>query len=177
MRHRKQSKAKKLGIASGPALSKKTMKALLIVTLLTPLKMIVREPIVTAWGLYHSFVFGVLFGFFGSFYYVFMSVYHFTYSGVGLAFLGVFIGILLAVIVFSMVDRLIYQKRRRLFADGRPPPEERLYACMIGAFCVPISLFWFGWTARPDVHWMSPIAAGVPFGCGMLCLFVCSSLS
>lgn len=44
-------------------------------------------------------------------------------------------------------------------------------ACIAGPFFV-ISSFWLGWTARPDVHWMVPTAAGVLFGMGYLCLFM-----
>jgi MFS transporter, DHA1 family, multidrug resistance protein len=25
---------------------------------------------------------------------------------------------------------------------------------MVGAICLPISLFWFGWTAREGIHWI-----------------------
>lgn len=35
---------------------------------------------------------------------------------------------------------------------------------MLGVLGVPVALFWFGWTARADVHFLAPIAAGIPFG-------------
>ena len=41
---------------------------------------------------------------------------------------------------------------------------------------LPISLFWFGWTARRGVHWIVPIIAGFPFGCSMMLLFVGTSV-
>lgn len=44
-------------------------------------------------------------------------------------------------------------------------------ACVAGPFFV-ISSFWLGWTARPDVHWIVPVLAGVMFGMGYLCLFM-----
>lgn len=37
-------------------------------------------------------------------------------------------------------------------------------------------LFWFGWTARPSIHWLSPVAAEAFFSCGNLLIFVCASL-
>jgi MFS family permease len=148
------------------------MKQLLVVTLIRPLKMLVAEPIVMAWALYHSFAFGVLFAFFDSYPYVFIKTYGFTFGQVGLAFLGIAVGTVLAVLTFMIVDKTIYQKKKRAAAPGRPAPEERLYTSMLGAFGVPIALFWFAWTARPEVHFMAPIAAGVPFGWGIVTLFV-----
>jgi len=52
------------------------------------------------------------------------------------------------------------------------PPEHRLYAAMIGSVCIPVSLFWFAWTAKRDVFWMAPVAAGVPFGFGNLVVWI-----
>ena len=52
---------------------------------------------------------------------------------------------------------------------GRAVPEARLPPMIIGGFLFTIGLFWFGWTAAPNIHWLSPvIAAGrckhiVPF--------------
>lgn len=43
---------------------------------------------------------------------------------------------------------------------------------MLGSFGVTGGLFWFGWSARPNVHWIVPVLAGVSFGWGNLCIFV-----
>ena len=37
-------------------------------------------------------------------------------------------------------------------------------------------LFWFAWTARPDVHWISPVVAEGFFSCGNLLIFTCTGL-
>ena len=117
-------------------------------------------------------MFGVLFAFFESYPYVFSSVYGFSPGQVGLAFLGIFIGTLLAVVTFGIIDKTVYQKKKALCAPAKPPPEERLYTSMLGAFGIPVALFWFGWTARANVHFIVPIAAGIPFGWGVVTLFV-----
>ena len=38
-------------------------------------------------------------------------------------------------------------------------PESRLPIAMVGAIILPISLFWFGWTSSPHIHWISPVIA------------------
>lgn len=35
-----------------------------------------------------------------------------------------------------------------------------------------IALFWLGWTAREDIHWVVPFLAGVPFGMGFILIFM-----
>jgi len=55
-------------------------------------------------------------------------------------------------------------------------PEKRLYAAMLGSVGLPMGLFWFAWTARKDVHWISPILATIPFAWGNLCVFTSVAL-
>lgn len=79
--------------------------------------------------------------------------------------------------------------------NGSPPPESRLYGGMVGGLLVPIGkhtyipcqildidkdhshgmrplgLFWFAFTVYPHVHWIVPILASIPFGCGVILCF------
>ena len=67
-----------------------------------------------------------------------------------------------------------YKKSLNGGRQGVVAPEHRLYAAMLGSFGVPLGLFWFAWTARSEVHWISPILAAIPFGWGNLMVFVCT---
>lgn len=51
-------------------------------------------------------------------------------------------------------------------------PEHRLYPALLGTFLMPIGLFWFAWTARSNIHWFSPVLAGIPFAWGNLLIFM-----
>jgi DHA1 family multidrug resistance protein-like MFS transporter len=42
---------------------------------------------------------------------------------------------------------------------------------MVGCFFIPICLFWFGWTSRPEVHWIVPIIGSSLFTIGAFLLF------
>ena len=150
------------------------IKFLLTVTLLRPLRMLVVEPIVTFLTLYVAFNFGVVFGFFEAFPLVFIGVYHFDSGQAGLPFLSLGLGACLGVIAFVIVDRYTYQKQYqasiRAGREGKVPPEHRLYPAMMGSVALPISLFWFAWTAK--IHWASPTFAAIPFGWGQFLVFV-----
>lgn len=142
--------------------------------LVRPAHMLVTEPLTAFLAIYTGFAFAMMFSFLGSFTYVYTTVYHFNSKEVGLAFIGLIVGLFFSVIVFGALDRTLYQKAR-IAAGGNAAPEHRLYAMMVGSVLLPIGLFWFAWSARPGVHWIVPVLAGVPFGCANLLIFVSSS--
>lgn len=48
---------------------------------------------------------------------------------------------------------------------------------MIGGICMPAGIFWFAWTAYPvSIHWIVSIIATVPFGFGMVLVFLSVSV-
>lgn len=88
----------------------------------------------------------------------------------GLSFLGILVGILFSMI--AMFPIYFQYKRKALLIVGRVPPEARLPATFVGAILLPVGLFWFAWTNSPSMHWIVPIAAGIPFGYGMVTVFL-----
>lgn len=88
----------------------------------------------------------------------------------GLAFLGVLVGILLSTVA-TVLGYFSY-KKKALANPGRVQPEARLPNAFYGAVALPVGMFWFAWSNSPSVHWMAPIAAGVPFGYGMVMVFL-----
>lgn len=44
--------------------------------------------------------------------------------------------------------------------------------CVVGGIALPIGLFWFAWTNSPSSPWPASVAAGVPFGFGMVLIFM-----
>ncbi|RAL13086.1 MFS transporter [Aspergillus homomorphus CBS 101889] len=140
------------------------------VALSRPWALLFREPIVFLLSLYMSIIYGTLYMLFMAYPIVFMEVRGWTEAISGLAFLGILVGILLSVAYsFPMYFRY---KKKTLSTKGRVPPEARLPDSFLGAVALPVGLFWFAWTNYPSVHWMAPIASGVPFGFGMVMVFL-----
>jgi MFS family permease len=137
-------RAKKLGIEGPPkppVSGLAYIKLLVTITLFRPIYMLFTEPTVLFLSLYNSFTFSVLFAFFAAYPYTFESVYGFNTWQYGLTFLGIMIGVLLAVATVMLIDRLVYMKKyRQALADGKTAvaPEHRLYAAMVGAFGVSV---------------------------------------
>ncbi|KAL3466899.1 bicyclomycin resistance protein [Aspergillus heterothallicus] len=135
-----------------------------------PLRMLITEPILLLITMYMSFIYGIVYGLLGAYPYVFETIYGMSPGVGGLAFIGLIIGLLLAC-TFN-VSHAVYVNRSS--PDGKlPPPEWRLLAPTIGAPIFTAGIFWFGWTAyTPSIHWMSPIAASVLIGFGVLSIFL-----
>ncbi|KAH8684577.1 major facilitator superfamily domain-containing protein [Tricladium varicosporioides] len=134
-----------------------------------PLIMLTTEPMVTSIAFYASFVYGLLYLTLEVFPIVFEE--HRGWSPVigSLPFLGLFIGVLCAVFI-----NLANQPRYARILDaahGRPVPEARLAPMAIGGFLFAAGLFWFGWTATPDIYWISPVLATVFIGAGFNVIF------
>ncbi|KAL4251643.1 MFS transporter superfamily protein [Abortiporus biennis] len=130
-----------------------------------PFLFLVTEPIVLLMSLYIAITYAILYAFFAAFPIVFQQHRGFSTGEGGLAFLGVGIGILFGTSL-APVNNILYWRAMDRSETGRAPPEARLYMPMMGAFLLPIGLFWFAWTSQPSVHWIVPIIAGIPIGTG-----------
>ncbi|KAI9825796.1 MAG: hypothetical protein M1832_000736 [Thelocarpon impressellum] len=165
------ARGKKTGTAVPVPNAAAVLRRSLIVALGRPLRMMFTEPLVGYLSLYTGFAFAMMFSYFGSFPYVFRKVYGFNSKHIGLAFLGLLPGFFLAVATFAVFDKTLFARAREA-AGGKPAPEHRLYAALVGSFLLPIGLFWFAWAAREEVHWIVPVLSGVPFGWASLAIFV-----
>jgi MFS family permease len=153
----------------GIIVPKKSISRELQIGLLRPWKMLIREPILCTVSLYVAFVYGILFLDFTAYPIVFGQVRGWSIGVSGLAFLGIAAGIAIST-AMSPYFNTIY--KRYVEKLGGPLPEARLPPLIVAAWFIPLSLFWFAWTASPSHHWIVPIIAGAPFGFGFVTLFL-----
>ncbi|PGG95227.1 hypothetical protein GX51_08302 [Blastomyces parvus] len=139
-------------------------------SLLRPWILLFMEPIVLLLSIYMAIVYGTLYMLFAAFPIVYQQHRGWNEGVGGLSFLGVLIGMLIAMCIHIAFDKT-YQKISRDHG-GFAPPEARLPVCIIGGISIPIGLFWFAWTNAPSVHFLASIAAGIPFGLGMVLVFL-----
>ncbi|OQE31605.1 hypothetical protein PENSTE_c001G02173 [Penicillium steckii] len=156
----------KLDIERGPMPMGKTLKT----ALSRPWILLFREPIVLLFSIYMSIIYGTLYMLFAAYPIVFQEVRGWSEGIGGLAFLGILVGMILAV-VYTFPENMRYAEKCTQTTD-RLPPEVRLPPSMVGGIALPIGLFWFAWTNSPSIHWMASVAAGAPFGFGMVLIFL-----
>ena len=156
------------------------VKLFLTKTVLRPLHMMTTEPIVAAFDVYVAFNFGLLNAFFAAFSWVFQRQYGFGLAATGLTYLGQAVGsvagLIIMLCIYSQYWANEIAKVKKEDSTAKMAPEKRLIIAKIASPMMPMALFWFGWTAKPEVHWISPVIAEGFFSCGNLLIFTCTSL-
>ena len=98
-------------------------------------------------SLYLAVLYGLEYLFFEVFPFVFSGIYGWSPGVTGLGFFGVLAGI-----VFGLIFQMWFIRFRytAIWAKtGKAPAlEQWLWTMMFGSVCVPVSMFWFGWSAN-----------------------------
>ncbi|KAL8940993.1 MAG: hypothetical protein Q9216_002512 [Gyalolechia sp. 2 TL-2023] len=146
-----------------------TPKDIALIAIVRPITLNFQEPMVFLLNLYIALVYGLLYIWFESFPIVFNGIYKFNLGQEGLAFVGILVG---AIVVIPPFFYYLHRYVEPQFNDrGELKPETRLPPAMVGGFFIPICLFWFGWSARPSIHWIMPIIGSSYFAIGTFLLF------
>lgn len=141
------------------------------IALIRPICMLFTEPIVAFLCLYVSVNFAILFSFLDVVPYTFGRVYGFSLEESGLVFLSIAIGSILGFATILLCEAVLYRRQIANYPPQKVPPEYRLYPAMVGSIGLPIGIFWYAWTMRSDVSWLSLASAIIPFAWGNLCVF------
>jgi MFS family permease len=131
--------------------------------ILRPTKLLILSPIVLGLSLLCAFIFGLLFLLFTTFPSVFEAQYHFSAGVSGLSYLGVGIGMALGLGIFANVG----DKLHKALGDSATP-EGRLKPMAWVVPFIPIGIFWYGWSADKQTHWIVPIIGTSFFGFGLI---------
>jgi hypothetical protein len=135
-----------------------------------PLKLLMQSPIVFILSMYASIVYGYLYLLFTTIPQVYEEVYGFSQGTVGLAYLGIGIGMLIGLAAFGTTTNAIMKKKAK--SPEGMKPEHRLPPMILGAVCVPVGLFWYGWSADHRLAWTVPILGTSFFGLGLIATIV-----
>ncbi|KAK6001291.1 hypothetical protein QM012_002622 [Aureobasidium pullulans] len=153
---------------------KKSFLPLLKVNLSRPFVLMVTEPICIFWDVYVAIVYGTLYLSFVAYPIVFQKQRGWSPGLGGLAFCGIGIGNLLTIVLEPLCRRLINSHKKDPETGGIPP-EAMVSVICIAAVSLAAGELWFAWTCTPNVHWIVPIIAGIPFGAGNAGVFIYSN--
>lgn len=142
---------------------------IVLMVLIRPFTLNFMEPMVFLLNLYIALIYGLLYIWFESFVAVFIGVYKFQLYQEGLSFIGILVGAFIVIPPFFWYLNKYLEPQ--FDENGELQPEKRLPPTFVGAFCIPICLFWFGWSAQEDIHWIMPIIGSAFFSIGAFLLF------
>lgn len=135
-----------------------------------PVELLFKDKMTFILCFYTGFTLAIVYLFFVSVPYTFETIYGFSLDQVGLSFVGLIIGMIIASsIAPHFVDkRIIYLTEQN---NGVAEPEFRFFSLKIGVFIVPAGLFIMGWTSYTHVHWVAPIIGSGVYGIGTILVF------
>ena len=136
-----------------------------------PWLMLLQEPILVLITLYMAFIYGMIYLFFEAYPIAFEEQRGWNLGVGALPFIGIVIGVAIGVATITYFSQTRY-KRKMEQNGGKPVPEERLVPMIIGAFLLPMGLFWFAWTSSPNISWVPQVLAGIPIGTGVMMIFL-----
>ena len=139
--------------------------------LIRPLRMLFTTPILLFLSIYVAFVFGLLYLLFTTLTSLYIDTYHWQPELCGLAYLGLGLGCMTGIITVAKTSDAAIVRLSKA-NNGVYEPEMRLASCVIFALFVPISFFWYGWSADYAVHWIVPILGLIPFGFGLMGILI-----
>ena len=136
----------------------------ILVTWMRPFKMFLTEPIVLVLSLLSGFSDALIFMFIQSYSLVY-ELWDFSILAIGLAFIPIGIGYIIAWLSFIPVIKKNIKQRRDNPDDERIQYESRLWWLLYTAPCLPIGLIIFAWTTTgPPIHWIGSMIASAIIG-------------
>lgn len=144
-----------------------TKQQILLNGLIRPIKMLFQSVMLFSVSLYIAFLYGCLYLLFNTIPIVFEGQYGWTVGIAGLVYLTLLIGYMVSLWLFYTLSDSTVVKLTNA-NGGVYEPEMRLPHCIWFAAVIPVSFFWYGWSANFTVHWIVPVLGIVPFGFGII---------
>jgi DHA1 family multidrug resistance protein-like MFS transporter len=171
-----------------------TVSGIAIDALVKPLEITIKDPAVMFVQIYAAIVYGIYYSCelsysrwrrladcedFEVFPLVYPVFYNMNLGEVGLVFLCIAIGCLIAIFLYGSL--LYFMVTPRIKTVGMGPQENVLLAGLPSSFGPPLGLFLFAWTARTTIHWIVP-TVGITIYAGSIftvlqCIFLYIPLS
>ncbi|KAG2353275.1 MFS general substrate transporter [Suillus spraguei] len=154
-----------------------TLASAILVSCYRPFQLLLFDRMALLLDSWNALLLGILYLAFQAYPIIFEDIHGFNMQSTGLAFIGIGLGNILGLATQPLWKQGVSSFSLALYAretakyNGDPPPEMRLIMGQVGAILVPVGLFWLAFTTYPQVHWIAPIIASVPFGAGVYFVF------
>jgi multidrug resistance protein len=142
---------------------------MIAVSLYRPIHMLVTESVVFWFSLWISFSWAVLYLQFGALPLVYETRYNFTLEQTGAVFAAICVGGIISTVLSIYQEKVAVRYCADKFTSS---PEGRLYFTCVEAALMPIGIFWFGWTAFSDIHWIVPTIAVSAITMGIFSIYL-----
>ncbi|KAI5270964.1 MFS general substrate transporter [Aureobasidium subglaciale] len=136
-----------------------------------PIKIMLTHPAVAFANIYTCLIYGLYYTFFECIPRVYLHMYHFSYTGVGLSFLSIAIGALLG--GFAIFMWFVSSTRSASHHGPHAKPERNLVPALYASVTMPVGLLLFAWTSRPEIHWAVSLIGMTTYTASMFVVLQC----
>ncbi|KAF2821238.1 MFS general substrate transporter [Ophiobolus disseminans] len=150
----------------------RTLLTTLKIAMKRPFKLLFTQPIVQILACYMAYLYGLMYLMLSTFPLLFSERYGMS-TGVGsLNFISMGLGFFLGTQITAPLNDALYRRLKKR-NSGVGKPEFRIPIMVPASLLVPIGLFWYGWSAQAQVHWIMPDIGACIFCAGVIVGFQC----
>ncbi|KAL1620760.1 hypothetical protein SLS56_009530 [Neofusicoccum ribis] len=151
--------------------AKLSIRDVAVEALWRPIQLILLDPAIAFTAVYTALIYGIFYSFFEAFPQVYIGMYGMNLGQMGLTFLSITAGVLLAIAAYWLY--IFFSVEPSIRAHGLGSPERRLIPALAVSILCPAGLFVFGWTSDPRIHWIASVVGVGVFTVGIFLVLQC----
>lgn len=150
----------------------RTLGKIIRTALVRPFRLLGTQPIIQCIALYQAYLYGVMYLILSTFPTLWTGIYHESVGIGSLNYISLGLGFTAGTQITAPLNDAIY-RRLKARNNGVGKPEYRVPLMFIGSALIPIGLFWYGWSAQAQIHWIMPNIGACLFAAGAIVCFQC----
>ncbi|KAF2626067.1 MFS general substrate transporter [Macroventuria anomochaeta] len=150
----------------------RTLATTLKIAMQRPFVLLGTQPILQVLACYMAYLYGLMYLMLSTFPRLWTGQYHMS-AGIGsLNFISMGVGFFLGTQITAPLNDMLYRRLKKQ-NHGVGKPEFRVPIMVPASLLVPVGLFWYGWSAQANVHWIMPNIGAALFCGGVIIGFQC----
>jgi multidrug resistance protein len=150
----------------------RTLLTTIKIAMKRPFKLLATQPIVQVLACYMAYLYGLMYLMLSTFPRLWNDIYGMSVGIGSLNFISMAIGFFLGTQITAPLNDALYRRLKK-GNNGVGKPEFRVPIMAPASLLVPIGLFWYGWSAQAQVHWIMPNIGACLFCAGVIIGFQC----
>ncbi|KAL1611767.1 hypothetical protein SLS59_000486 [Nothophoma quercina] len=150
----------------------RTLATTLKIAMQRPFILLGTQPILQVLACYMAYLYGLMYLMLSTFPRLWTGQYRMS-AGIGsLNFISMGVGFFLGTQITAPLNDMLYRRLKKR-NNGVGKPEFRVPIMVPASLLVPAGLFWYGWSAQADLHWIMPNIGAALFCGGVIIGFQC----
>ncbi|KAJ5532799.1 polyamine transporter 3 [Penicillium frequentans] len=123
--------------------------------LFRPFKLLATQPIIQILALYNAYLYGNIYILYADYIDLWTDIYGESIEIAGLNYISIAIGSAIAAECCTLINDRIYRTLSKR-NGGKGAPEFRIPIMLPATLFLSAGMFWYGWTAEKEMHWIMP---------------------